>query len=156
MAKRKKSLTLSNLLERFTTLSSGFFGNSLAFILAVLLIVLWSVTGTLFNFSNTWQITINTITNIITFLMVFLIQRTQNKDAMVIQLKLNELIAALRGASNRLINIESIPEEDIKTLHKFYEYLAAKAQQERDLLATHSIEDAEEIHQWKMKERLDD
>ncbi|MCM3900667.1 MAG: low affinity iron permease family protein [Pyrinomonadaceae bacterium] len=81
--------------------------------IALSVIIVWGFTGPLFNFSDTWQLVINTGTTIITFLMVFLIQRPQNKDALAIHLKLNEIVAALQGASNRLIDVESLTEEEI-------------------------------------------
>src|SRR4051794_31844947 len=95
-----------SLLARFARKATDWSGSSAAFALAVLVIVLWLVTGPLFGFSDTWQLVINTGTTIVTFLMVFLIQRSQNKDAHAMHLKLNELVAALKGASNRLINAE--------------------------------------------------
>ena len=84
------------------------------------IVLVWAVTGPLFDYSETWQLVINTGTTIVTFLMVFLIQRAQNKDSLVLHLKLNELLAATQGASNRLINAQDFSEEEIKTLHDFY------------------------------------
>ena len=95
-------------------------GSTIAFVLACLVVVVWVATGPLFDFSNTWQLVINTGTTIVTFLMVFLIQRAQNKDSLAIQLKLNELVAAMAGASNRLIDCEDLTEEELRTLHRHY------------------------------------
>ncbi|TMI68606.1 MAG: low affinity iron permease family protein [Bacteroidetes bacterium] len=127
-------------------------GKPLAFILAVVVIIAWAVTGPVFHFSDTWQLVINTGTTIITFLMVFVIQQSQNKDTMALQIKLNELIAA-SGASNRLINVEDITEEELETLKKFYVRLSALAKKEADIHLTHSIDEAEELHELKAKLR---
>jgi low affinity Fe/Cu permease len=125
-------------------------GKPLAFILAVVVIIAWAVTGPVFHFSDTWQLVINTGTTIITFLMVFVIQQSQNKDTMALQIKLNELIAA-SGASNRLINVEDITEEELETLKKFYVKLSALAKKETNIHLTHSIDEAEELHERKIK-----
>jgi low affinity Fe/Cu permease len=103
---RKKRNKLSKMLERFSLRATKATGTSTAFMVALSVIIVWGLTGPIFNFSNTWQLVINTGTTIITFLMVFLIQRTQNKDAQAIHLKLNEIVAAVEGASNRLIDVE--------------------------------------------------
>ena len=100
----------------------------------------------MFHYSETWQLVINTGTTIVTFLMVFLIQRAQNKDSLVLHLKLNELLAAHKGASNRLINAQDFSEEEIHLLHRYFDVLAEKARQDRDLGRTHSVEEAEENH----------
>ena len=110
---------------------------------------MWIVTGPLFHFSDTWQLVINTGTTIITFLMVFLIQRTQNKDALAIHIKLNEIVAALEGASNRLIDVEDLTEGEIETLHKHYQALVAMAKKDSKLTQSHSIEEAEARHNLK-------
>lgn len=140
-------------IERFALAVSDWAGSTWSFFSALLLVLAWAVTGPLFNFSTTWQLVINTGTTIITFLMVFLIQKSQNKEAMVVQLKLNELIAAMKGASNRLVNIEALSEEDLKTLKDFYCILSEKAANEQDLKKTHSIEEAKDLHEKKMKYR---
>ena len=124
-------------------------GRPLAFFLAVAIIGVWIITGPIFHFSDTWQLVINTGTTIVTFLMVFLIQRTQNKDSLAIQLKLNEIVAAIPGASNRLIDIEDLSEAELMKLHEFYSRLAALAKKEVDLLRSHSIEEAELHHKHK-------
>src|SRR5512133_167017 len=108
--KRKK---INIIFDRFATQVTKATGKSSTFIAAGVVVLLWAATGPIFNFSDTWQLVINTGTTIITFLMVFIIQQTQNKDTMALQLKLNELIAANRNASNRLINIEDLTEEDL-------------------------------------------
>ena len=146
---RKKQKTVSNILERLSLQATRTAGTSFAFVFALLVIIVWLITGPLFKFSDTWQLVINTGTTIITFLMVFLIQRTQNKDALAIHLKLNEIVAAMEGASNRLIDVEDLTEEEIKTLHRHYQTLAQMAKKDLSLLKSHSIEEAEERHMIK-------
>src|SRR5262245_31007488 len=107
-------------LERVSGKVTVWAGSSTAFALAVGALVVWAASYPLFADFNTWQLVINTGTTIVTFLMVFLIQRTQNKDSRAIHLKLNELVAAMRGASNRLINAENLTEEELETLHAYY------------------------------------
>jgi low affinity Fe/Cu permease len=102
-------------------------GHPLAFLLAVLIIVCWASTGPLFGFSDTWQLVINTSTTIITFLMVFLIQNTQNRDSTAVQLKLDELIRAIEGAHNTLLDLEELEEKDLEQLRDVYEELARRA-----------------------------
>ncbi len=120
-----------------------------ALILAMVFVVVWGVTGPLFDFSDTWQLVINTSTTIITFLMVFIIQQTQNKDTMALQLKLNELIACNEQASNRLIVIEDLSEEELEVLKKFYVKLSLLAEKENDLHSSHSIDEADKYHSKK-------
>src|SRR6266496_4584824 len=134
MKGRKNKLSL--LLEQFSLKATKATGTSAAFILAVSVVIVWLITGPFFRFSDTWQLIINTGTTIITFLMVFLIQRTQNKDALAIHMKLNEIVAAMQGASNRLIDIEDLTEEDIETLHKHYQRLVAMAKKDSTLTET--------------------
>ena len=138
-------------LERFSAYVSHRAGSSAAFAIAVGVVAAWAITGPLFDFSTSWQLVINTGTTIVTFLMVFLIQRAQNKDSLAIQLKLNEIVAAIPGASNRLIDIEDMNEADLVRLHEFYCRLAAMAKQEVDLRKSHSIEEAEARHEHKHK-----
>jgi low affinity Fe/Cu permease len=126
-------------------------GSSWAFAIAVLVIVAWLITGPIFHFSDTWQLVINTGTTIVTFLMVFLIQRAQNKDSLAIQLKLNELVAAMVGASNRLIDVEDMTEAELHRLHAFYRRLAEMAKRDLDLGMSHSVEEADARHRAKHK-----
>ena len=114
-------------------------------------IVGWLVTGPLFHFSDTWQLVINTGTTIVTFLMVFLIQRAQNKDALAVHLKLNEIVAAIEGASNRLIDVECLTEDELRVLQRHYKRLAAMSKSDTDLRRSHSIEEAEARHRTKRK-----
>ena len=134
---------------RMAEVITKFSGSTAAFIGAASIIIVWGISGPLFDYSETWQLVINTGTTIITFLMVFLIQRAQNKDSLVLHLKLNELIAATQGASNRLINAQDFSEEEIKTLHNFYCLLAELAKKDNDLGKTHSVEEAEDNHSEK-------
>ena len=148
---KKKSKTIGGLLEHFSLKATKATGTSKAFLLALGVIIVWGLTGPFFKFSNTWQLVINTGTTIVTFLMVFLIQRAQNKDALAIHLKLNEIVAALEGSSNRLIDVEDLSEEEIATLHKHYRTLARMAKKDISLLQSHSIEEAEARHHMKRK-----
>ena len=143
----------AGMLERMSGRATAWAGSSWSFALAVGIIVVWAATGPLFGFSDTWQLVINTGTTIVTFLMVFLIQRTQNKDAMAIQLKLNELVAAVEGASNRLINVEDLTEEEVRILHRHYGKLVELAKKDVNLTESHSVEDAEEDHAEKQATR---
>jgi len=135
---------LNAALEKFSHFATAWTGSTWAFAIAVAVIVIWAVTGPLFRFSDTWQLVINTGTTIITFLMVFLIQRTQNKDSLAIQIKLNELLASQRGASNRLINVEDWSEEEIALLHKRFARLSERLQDAADDCESHSIVEARE------------
>ncbi len=146
---RKRRSKLSQILEQFSLTATKATGTSTAFIIALTIIVVWGITGPLFNFSDTWQLVINTGTTIVTFLMVFLIQRTQNKDAQAIHIKLNEIVAALEGASNRLIDVEDLTEAEIQTLHSHYQKLVKMSKKDSSLTQTHSIEEAEARHHVK-------
>ncbi|GAB3904114.1 hypothetical protein GCM10028803_33580 [Larkinella knui] len=139
--------------EHFAGLVTKATGSSTAFLIAFLTIVVWLITGPIFHYSDTWQLIINTGTTIITFLMVFLIQKSQNKDSMAIQLKLNELIASHNKASNRLLNIEDLSEKELITLHRYYGVLVEKAKRDRKVTESHSVEEAEERHQEKMQDQ---
>jgi len=138
---------------RLATRVTNWAGSTTGFIFAAGIIIVWLITGPLFHFSDTWQLVINTGTTIVTFLMVFLIQRSQNKDALAIQLKLNELVAGMEGASNRLISIEDLSEDELKVLHIHYQRLAEMAKREADLKVSHSIEEAEARHNFKRDRR---
>ena len=128
-----------------------FTGSSWAFAVAALVIVGWLISGPLFHYSDTWQLVINTGTTIVTFLMVFLIQRSQNKDSLALQLKLNEIVAALAGASNRLIDIEDLTEQELRALHEHYKVLADMARRGIDLKESHSVEEAMSRHAAKQR-----
>ena len=146
---RTKTKKISQLLENFSHKVTQASGTSSAFIIALLVVIIWLLTGPIFQFSDTWQLVINTGTTIVTFLMVFLIQRTQNKDALAIHIKLNEIVAALEGASNRLIDVEDLNEDEIKTLHKHYQRLVEMAKKDIKLTQSHSVEEADARHNLK-------
>ena len=131
-------------------------GSNGAVLLAFGLVLLWIVSGPYFHFSRVWQATINIGTSVVTFLMVFLIQKAQNKDSLAIQLKLNELVAANELASNRLVNVEDMTEEDLKVIRKYYHKLSDFAKSEESLIQSHSIDEAHEMHEIKkeMEEEL--
>jgi low affinity Fe/Cu permease len=138
-----------SILARLSRYATDWSGSSGAFGLAVLAIVIWLASGPIFGFSDTWQLVINTGTTIVTFLMVFLIQRAQNKDSKAVHLKLNELVAAMKGASNHLINVEALTEEEIKALHDHFCHLVRLARHDEKVTQSHSVEEAVERHKWK-------
>ena len=137
-------------LERFAAIATRWTGSTTAFTLAAATIVVWGASGQFFGYSNTWQLVINTGTTIVTFLMVFLIQRAQNKDSLALHLKLNELVAAMEGASNRLVDIEDLTEQDLAVLHKYYAKLAQMAKHDLNLTTSHSIDEAKARHDHKV------
>ena len=118
--------------SRFAKAAAHFCGRPRVFTLAVAVIVVWLITGPLFAFSDTWQLVINTGTTIITFLMVFLIQNTQNRDTEAIQLKLDELIRATQGAHNALLDLEELEEDSLNSFKAKYQALAAAAREGLD------------------------
>lgn len=134
---RKKNVTL---FERAAGAITTFTGSSAAFIIALALVIIWAATGPIFDYSETWQLVINTGTTIITFLMVFIIQHSQNKDTLALQLKLNELILAVGPANNELVDAEHLCEEDLEILRAHYEKIADPENLKRtnDLLQKHS------------------
>ena len=119
---------VSDAFRVFARRSSIMLGSAWAFAGAVLVILVWLLTGPTFHFSDTWQLIINTGTTIVTFLMVFLIQNTQNRDAKATQLKLDEVIRALKGARNELVDLEDLSDEDLKRLEKQFQELRKKAE----------------------------
>jgi low affinity Fe/Cu permease len=112
----------------FARKTSSVLGSAWAFVIAILIIVIWAMTGPAFGYSDTWQLIINTGTTIVTFLMVFLIQNTQNRDAKAVHLKLDELIRALGGARNKLVDLEKLSDDDLKSLETEFEKLRKKAE----------------------------
>jgi low affinity Fe/Cu permease len=120
-----KTRTANDWFGRFAALASGWLGSTWAFAGAALIILVWAVTGPLFHFSDTWQLVINTGTTIVTFLMVFIIQNTQNRDARAINLKLNELIRAIDKAGNQMIDIENLTDLELDELQARYEKIKA-------------------------------
>ena len=140
----KKIKRPSNFFNNFSNVVTKATGTPWAFIAAVLVILIWGITGPIFKFSDTWQLVINTGTTIITFLMVFVIQHSQNKDTKAIQLKLNELLAANCDASNRLVSIEDLTDEELDVIKKFYRHLAQAAKNESNIFSTHSLDEAKQ------------
>lgn len=149
----KKHAAQGHLFERLSSEVTKAAGSTAAFIIAMGLIVFWLVTGPIFNYSDTWQLVINTSTTIITFLMVFLIQRSQNKESLVVQIKLNELIASSQLASNRLIDIENLSEDELVALEKYYAELVKMSRKDQDMQKSHSIEEATQLHESKIAHR---
>jgi len=137
--------------ERFAGRATRVAGSSAAFGVACASVVAWSLTGPYFNFSDTWQIVINTATTIVTFLMVFLIQQSQKKERIAIQLKLNELIASHEQASNRLVAIEDFSDAELEVVHKFYRRLAELAAEEGGVKRSHSLDEADRGHARKLR-----
>jgi len=149
MKKNKSKKKLVIFFDWFSKKVTKATGKPAASLLAMLTVLVWALTGPIFNFSDTWQLVINTGTTIITFLMVFIIQQSQNKDTTALQLKLNELIAVNKDASNRLIDIEDLTAPELEILKKFYMRLAVMAKKETDIHSTHSIDEAAEKHKIK-------
>ncbi len=147
-------MKLTNILERAAQKTTQAVGGTWAFSAAAALVVVWLLTGPLFHYSDTWQLVINTSTTIVTFLMVFLIQRSQNKDSRAIHLKLNELIASHNGASNRLISIESLGEDELDVLNTHYAELVARIKKDLNLTESHSIDEAARRHDEKYSAAL--
>lgn len=135
--------------ERLSGTVAAWAGGTVAFAMALLLIIGWLVLGPIFHFSDTWQLVINTATTIVTFLMVFLIQRAQNKDARATSLKLNELIASLEGASNRLIDVEDLSEDELQTLRQYFRRLVEMSKKDASIMRSHSVEEAAARHEVK-------
>ena len=126
--KRDFFCIVNDLFRIFARRSSVLLGSAFAFTLAIIIIIVWGVTGPTFHFSDTWQLIINTGTTIVTFLMVFLIQNTQNRDSKAVNLKLDEIIRAVKGARNHLINLEALSDEELKNIEKQFERIRRKAE----------------------------
>src|SRR3954470_13412205 len=151
MTNRPRPASVGEKFENLSKVITQFTGSTTAFGLALGVVIVWMLLGPFFKFSDTWQLVINTGTTIITFLMVFLIQRTQNKDALAIHLKLNELVAAMAGSSNRLIEVEALSEHELMVLREHYSELAKLAKAEADIGVSHSIDEARIRHTTKQK-----
>jgi low affinity Fe/Cu permease len=149
----KPRASAADLPSRFATWVSEKAGSTWAFTVALGVVVVWAFTGPLFHYTDTWQLVINTGTTVVTFLMVFLIQRAQNKGSLAVQLKLNELVAAVDAASNRLISIEDLSEDELEVLHEHYRQLAMMAQRDEPITDSHSIEEAKHRHDRKSRRR---
>ena len=127
--------------DRFASRVTRWAGSPVAFALALLSVGVWAALGRVFQYSENWQLVINTGTTIVTFLMVFLIQQSQNKDSIALHLKLNELLAASKHASNRMIGIEDLDEQDLRDVAEFYVRLAPRAKVRSNVKETHSIDE---------------
>ena len=149
MATRRHGVSIGDRFEAFSKVITQFTGSTAAFGCALGVIVVWALIGPVFHFSDTWQLVINTSTTIVTFLMVYLIQRAQNKDSLAVHLKLNEIVAALSGASNRLVDVESLSEKELTQLHRFYRELASLCENEGNVTISHSVEEARQRHAVK-------
>ena len=145
---KKKKENFFEILANKVTLATG---STTAILIAFGLVIIWGATGPIFNYSETWQLVINTGTTIITFLMVFLIQKSQNKESLAVQLKLNELVAANELASNRLIDVEGLTEDELKVLQAFYTKLKTTAKKDNSLQKSHTIEEAEKVQNTEDK-----
>ena len=130
--------------DHFSTWVTQATGSSNAFLIALLVVIIWAITGPLFHFSEVWQLVINTGTTIITFLMIFVIQQSQNKDTMALHLKLNELIAANQFTSNRLIASEDLTDEELQVIKKYYQKLSSSVEQDESIFKSHSLDEAEQ------------
>jgi len=138
-----------NFFERLASNVSKATGSTAAIVMAFGAVFIWAILGPVFHYSEGWQLIINTGTTIITFLMVFLIQKSQNKESIAVQLKLNELVAAHEFASNRLVDVENMTEEELKMIQKYYARLKVDTQKEESLQQSHSIDEAHQQHQLK-------
>ena len=127
-ASRDFFCVVSDAFRVFARRSSNVLGSPWAFVMAILVIVVWAATGPTFHFSDTWQLIINTGTTIVTFLMVFIIQNTQNRDAKAVHLKLDEIIRAIKGARNELVDLEELSDQDLKKLEEQFRRLREKAE----------------------------
>jgi low affinity Fe/Cu permease len=142
---------LANWFENLSGRVTQWSGSTPAFACALGVVAVWGLLGPVFHYSDTWQLVINTGTTVVTFLMVFLIQRSQNKDALAIHLKLNELLAAIEGASNRMIDVEALSEKELYILHSHFVELARLSREEQNTTQSHSIEEAEQRHRRKTR-----
>lgn len=147
----EKTTLKNSVFELFASKVSKATGSTTAFTIALLVVIVWAVTGPFFNYSEVWQLVINTGTTIITFLMVFLIQKVQNKDSLALHLKLNELVASSKYSSNRLVDIENMTEEEMVIVQKYYHNLSKLSATENNLSKSHSIEESELSHRNKVK-----
>lgn len=145
----KKKVNFKSLASKVTKLA----GSNGAIVCAFAIIFIWALSGPIFHYSENWHLIINTGTSIITFLMVFLIQKSQNKDSLAIQLKLNELVAAHEFASNRLVNVENMTEEELLVIQKYYTKLSEFSKKQETLQQSHSIDDA--IHLNEIKKEIE-
>ncbi len=141
---KQKKKGLKQRFEAFSTKVTKASGSPAAFLIALLIVIVWGICGPVFHYSEVWQLVINTGTTIITFLMIFVIQQSQNKDSMALHLKLNELIAANKYTSNRLVESQELTEEELLVIKKYYKRLSEKSKETESVFTTHSLDEAEE------------
>ncbi|AEW02081.1 hypothetical protein A4D02_08680 [Niastella koreensis] len=153
MERSKNKNKLSALFQKMSNKVTKITGSPIAFIIALTVVIIWAVTGPLFHYSDTWQLVINTGTTIITFLMVFIIQQSQNKDTVAIHLKLNELIASHERASNRLVDIEDLTDEELQRIKEFYITISELAEKENGVNSSHSLNEAKNLHNFKRHQK---
>lgn len=144
-------LTFEERCQELSTSATRWAGSTAVQLAALSVFPLWLISGMFGGLESSWHLVFEPLTAFVPFLMVFLIQRSQNKESMAVQLKLNELVAAVQGASNRLIDIEGLSEEELKTIHQHYQGLADLAKKEMQLGRSHSIEEAQQRHSHKLE-----
>lgn len=146
-----KNKSRQSFFEKLATKVTKASGSTPVIVVAFLIVLIWGISGPFFDYSETWQLVINTGTTIITFLMVFLIQKTQNKDSLAIQIKLNELVAAHKYASNHMVDVEDMTEEELEIIEKYYAKLAELAHANRTMKEMYTLEEAQIRHDKKNK-----
>lgn len=149
-------LSFNEWCEKFSTASTAWAGSTAAQLFAVSLPFLWLLGGTVVSLEDSWHLVFEPLTAFIPLIMVFLIQRSQNKESLAVQLKLNEVVAAIQGASNRLIDVENLSEQDLEVLRSHYKGLADLAKQEMQIGESHSVEEAQHRHVFKQKGKRSD
>ncbi len=143
MMKKKSGNIVKRKFNQFSTWVTKATGTPTAFFIALLTVVVWALTGHFFDYSETWQLVINTGTTIVTFLMIFVIQQSQNRETLALHLKLNELIAANKDTSNRLVDSEELTEEELDVIKKYYKKIAELSRQNESVFTTHSLDEAQ-------------
>ena len=152
--KKKETISLIGSFNTFSHWVTKATGNPIAFLIAILVVVAWGACGPLFHYSEVWQLVINTSTTIVTFLMMFVIQQSQNRDTMALHLKLNELIASNKDTSNRLIASEDLTEDELEVIKKYYKTISDKAVERNSLFDTHSLDEAQEHMEEKSSHKI--
>ncbi len=145
----KSSPSFSRFIEKIASNVVNMAGRTLTVFIVFLFVLAWGISGFFLHFSERWEMIIGTLSSVITVLMVFLILKSQNKDSLSIQLKLNELVAANESASNRLVNVEGMTEDELKVIQKYYSKLSEFAHKQDTLQQSHSIDEVHEEHSIK-------
>ncbi|MEO7524357.1 MAG: low affinity iron permease family protein [Ferruginibacter sp.] len=151
---KQKENPLKKIFFKFSTWVTKATGKPTAFLLALLSVIIWAATGRLFNYSENWQLVINTGTTIVTFLMIFVIQQSQNRDTAAIHLKLNELIATNKDTSNRLVASEDLSEEELEIIKKYYKRISQQKNSE-SIYTSHSVDEAKKDSVDKLQSQKD-